>query len=346
MQSVVADSAWRELLDEFRALGGTAENVRLGQGSRGRGLFAEDPSRPVRLRAPDNLLLPREFATFRDGRFRVAAEANFGARESAWIERYENEFSWAAGGRDEPAEFLESAHALPGEVLQKVAAAFEMPFLTRDLTEELIQERFLSSRVISYRNREVVMPIIDLINHGPARGYDCSDGVGVQGVFADEVLVLYTHEDTFGVFRTFGFPAECPWALSLPLTVPTGFGPLSVAREAEEGELIELPGPQQPMRFRVPKVVKEDGEVKLSFLLLGQVNFPRIPRSLYVHAMRGAGLPTADEPFELIQHHNRHYFLEILKDIEALDGAFVRTARAVCRLQLESLSRYFGVRPI
>jgi len=40
-------STWDELVDEFRALGGTLENVRLGHGALGRGLFPIEPGRPL-----------------------------------------------------------------------------------------------------------------------------------------------------------------------------------------------------------------------------------------------------------------------------------------------------------
>ena len=44
-----SDGAWNEMLDEFRALGGVAENIRLGHGVFGRGLFPIDPAKPIRI---------------------------------------------------------------------------------------------------------------------------------------------------------------------------------------------------------------------------------------------------------------------------------------------------------
>ena len=40
---------FEELLAEFRALGGVAENVRLGRGRSGRGIFVVDPGNPRRV---------------------------------------------------------------------------------------------------------------------------------------------------------------------------------------------------------------------------------------------------------------------------------------------------------
>lgn len=45
------------ILDDFRALGGTASNIRLGEGRFGRGLIPTDPNLPVRIHVPENLLV-------------------------------------------------------------------------------------------------------------------------------------------------------------------------------------------------------------------------------------------------------------------------------------------------
>ena len=52
--------AFPGIRDSFLALGGIAENVRYGHGPNGRGLFAVDPERPVRLRVPRSLLFPSD----------------------------------------------------------------------------------------------------------------------------------------------------------------------------------------------------------------------------------------------------------------------------------------------
>jgi hypothetical protein len=45
------------MLTMLRALGGTTENLRLGEGACGRSPFAIDPEREVRLHVPENLLM-------------------------------------------------------------------------------------------------------------------------------------------------------------------------------------------------------------------------------------------------------------------------------------------------
>jgi len=66
---------WDELVEEFRALGGTMDNVRLGHGPLGRGLFVIDPARPFLVRAPENLLVSVSDIVFENGAPKVAAGA-------------------------------------------------------------------------------------------------------------------------------------------------------------------------------------------------------------------------------------------------------------------------------
>jgi len=47
--------AWHDMLTVFRALGGTADNICLRHGERGRGIFPVDPGRPIAIHIPENL---------------------------------------------------------------------------------------------------------------------------------------------------------------------------------------------------------------------------------------------------------------------------------------------------
>ena len=86
------------MLVEFRALGGTADNIRLGRGEFGRGIFPVDPAKPIAIRIPDNLLVAVEDMIFASGVPRVGPDAKTGDREKAWLDRYQEEFAWGGGG--------------------------------------------------------------------------------------------------------------------------------------------------------------------------------------------------------------------------------------------------------
>ena len=104
------------MLTVFRALGGTADNLRLGEGAYGRGLFAIDPENEVRLHVPENLLIPVEDVQFVEGALKVNPEASIGAPERTFFENYQESMSWGAGGRRQALAFIESVDSLPAAI--------------------------------------------------------------------------------------------------------------------------------------------------------------------------------------------------------------------------------------
>jgi len=162
---LTGNAGWLELIEEFRALGGVAENICLGNGERGRGLFPCDPSRPVRLRVPGNLLLPIEDVEFVNNRFCVAASSKMGVAERKWVEHYANEYTWGAGGRAETETFLAEILVLPDHIRETLIKSFGMTFCRSNHSPASVQERFLDSRIITYGGRRVVMPLVELVNH-------------------------------------------------------------------------------------------------------------------------------------------------------------------------------------
>lgn len=337
------ESDWLDLLAEFRRLGGVADNIRLGTGALGRGLFPVDPVRPVALRVPENLLLPIRHAKFRDGQFVVSADAPVGSAERAWLEHYENAFSWGAGGRADTENFLQGLHAMPLAVREKLARSFGMDIALRELSPELVEQRFLHARMISYGNSHVVMPLVEMVNHGQAPTYDFDGGVGVTGNFADEILVRYSDSDTLDFFLIWGFVCETAVAMSLPLTIPAG--PLVIARDTDDGEVIEIAA-RSPFDFRLPRISSEGGKMRLSFLPLGLKGYPRIPKGAFRRVFRDAGMPANDELFELALFMNRTLFLELMRMLEDVEGAMARSLRTMCRMQLETLCYCIGVRDV
>src|SRR4030095_76954 len=109
---------WDGLAEEFCALGGVLENVRLGRGAIGRGLFPIDPGEPVKILVPENLLFPVEELEFVDARLRVKKKGNSPSREDKFFEEYQEAFSGGAGGRSDCEAFLESMAELPEPVCE------------------------------------------------------------------------------------------------------------------------------------------------------------------------------------------------------------------------------------
>jgi hypothetical protein len=325
-------SAWDEMLDEFRALGGTAENIRLGEGALGRGIFTIDPSKPVAIRIPPNLLMEIADAAFENGAFRVRAGSGIGAREKAFLESYEERFSWGGGGREDIAQVFEQAQALPAELRERLRAEFRCGDWFGAVTSKAIEECFLASRCIGWRGRMVVMPIVELANHGDGADYDTANGVSLAGTFAHEVLVRYSRIDSYGLFLNWGFAYPQPQAVSIALGGTIGGARLRIVRDLSE---FHVPG-------RPPRLTNIDGTATLDFLTLGDRLHPRRCRGVFYKLAREAGLGGFEEAFDTIQHANRLHFLKLLAAVEGFEVPIAHTLRRMARHQLEAMSFSFG----
>jgi hypothetical protein len=337
---------WQEMISEFAALGGIADNVCLRQGRYGRGLFPIDRSKPIRVCIPERLLLPLEYVGFIDNQFRVSPQAAIGNRERAFLENYERDFSWGAS-RNHAEELLGMLAEAPANLRELLEIPFGLEPWLAGPTPRAIQERFLYSRVIKFKDKMVVMPIIELANHGHATTYQPEqDRLELSGTFEDEVLVRYTISDPLGIFAQWGFVTGTePFALSVPVRLDRKAGALVVERNLEKfGELVSTDDAGKPPF--VPEVSVEGGTVKLSHMLLGHKNFPRIARGIFYTAMRKAGIQDPAEPFDLIQHINRTLLYRLLELSEGAAPPLATLLRTVARYQLECASNNVGIREL
>jgi hypothetical protein len=332
----VTISTWNELLDEFRALGGIADNVRLGDGIYGRGLFPADPARPVSIHIPESLLIDTADVVFENNVFRVAARARAGAREKAFLENYEKLISWGGGGRAETERIFEQAQALPRELRHELRTEHLCGAWFDDPSERLIQEKFISSRCIGYKGRTVVMPFIDLANHGDSVDYDCSVGIALRGTFSGEVLVRYSDTDSYGMFLAWGFACEQPLAMSVAASGRFGRTALNIRRDFGDFK--------SPRGLWVPEVAAQGDALRLNYLMLGSRQYPRLCKTIFYRMMHERGLTGYEETFDIVQHFNRMHFLKLLAALEDVEGAMAQTLCLMARMQLQALSYSIGVR--
>ena len=329
---------WDEMLDEFRALGGTADNVRLGEGAFGRGLFAHDPSRPVKVHIPDSLLVDIGHVVFENNEFRIAPGAPLGAREKTFLENYQRDFSWGVGRR-ETEDLLQMMHEAPADLRELLRSPFNAGRWLSEPTPQTVQERYLDSRVIHYKAADVVMPIVELANHGHASRYEVGDGVGFGGMFPGEVLVQYQLCDALQIFGKWGFASGSePFALSINLVLEGNLGSLRIARGDVNAEAGRRPF--------FPDVTVEGNQVSLSYLMLGHRNYPRLARGNFYRIMRDAGRSDAEERFDRIQHANRMQFYKLDAASERAAPPLGRLLRSVARSQLEAMSNNVGTREV
>jgi len=334
--------AWDDMLTVFRALGGTADNICLRQGERGRGIFPIDPAKPIAIRIPENLLIKLSDVRFVDGKFRMSPETKATPGEIAFFENYENRFSWGEGGRGEAEKVFEQAQTLPQSLRHKLKAEYPLGDWFDDPTDVLVQRQFLGSRCIAYEDDTVVMPILELVNHDPdskvAGHYGSLDGLSYSGIFSGEVLGRYADIDPIGFFASWGFACPQQQAFSISLGMNQDKSPLRVGRD--------LQSLSQETPFWIPKIIHEEKNVRLEFLMLGNKRYPRMCRGIFNKVTRDMKLPNPEETFDLIREANIRFITKFMSEIEAAEGPMAQTLRRMARYQLEALSSCFGVRDL
>jgi hypothetical protein len=327
---------WNALLAEFRALGGVAENVTLRQGSLGRGVFAVDPAKPVRLFVPPNLLVRGEDSEIRNGRLVVKASSSLDARERAFFDCYQENFSWGAGVFDDLWQKQLAWSELPQNVRDALKAIW--PIKVEDFSqpsEDLCHRRYLNSRVILYRENRVIMPIVELVNHGSnAAEYDRRDGIAVEGIFDEEVLAAYGTDDCWGTAVTHGFCDARNYAHSLPGSFRFADYCIKISRAPYKREHYN--------GFALPIVRVEDDTVRFSFLTLGNVSLPHVPRAIFLHITKNTPIQRPNKLFDIIQHYNRVQLLKFLRGSEGPTTPLAAMLRSAAYQQLETLSRHWG----
>ena len=334
----MSDRAWEELLAEFRALGGTADNVCLRNGVYGRGVFPVDSARPVAIHVPENLLINEDDMVFADGKLRVGPNARVNDRERAWLDRYQEDYAWGGGGGDDARQAVDMAAALPAELRDVLITKYHLASWFQDTTEELVQTRFLRARCINYQDRSVVMPLVELANHGAGNGYDVSNGIALRGTFPGEVYVEYAKLDSFEFFRAWGFATPRPLAFSMPLT-----GSIQSAGLQIKDDFPVMTG---SLRDWIPTIDETADTIALPFLMIGNLKLPRLCRGIFYRLMRDAGYSGFEEAFDIIQHTNRLHFLDLIEAVDDIDLPMARKLRAMALHQLRAMSFCFGVREI
>jgi hypothetical protein len=333
--------AFCNIRDSFLALGGIADNVRYGRGPNGRGLFAIDPAKPVRLSVPRSLLFPTDAVALVDGRLTLSPQAGAGEQEQRFFATYQSALSWAEGGRAEVVDFLDLLDALPERARACLAKDFGLAYLFEPHDEAALLERFVGARHFDFHGTAVLMPVLELCNHS-RHGVDFDvgpDHVGASGQFADgEVLLRYSLADSWQRFVQYGFVCEERAAYSLPIEIRLQSGRLAIGHEPTAGE------PRNG--YVMPRIAVEGERVRLSHLLLGDRDMPHAPRSVFIAAAREAGIGQPAIVFDRIAHINRTAFLKLLAAVEDEDGPAATAIRRLARLQLEAMSCAVGAREI
>jgi hypothetical protein len=330
------------MIEEFRALGGTAVNVLQRVGVYGSGLFPVDSTKPVEIHIPESLLIPAKWVREDGSDLVIDEKSGLDARSRTFFTRYQGIFSWGREGRQDALSWVNQIASLPEGVRRflRDKLGFRVPQENPAAGSALA--RFLSTRCIRYRGEMVLMPVIELINHSPrVPGYEVLDGIRVTGVHADEIFACYSISDSLGRFFDHGFVCDENAAFSLPFVFHDVFGVnLAVRRQITKRQ------GSGGLPFQLPTVENTAEGIVISHLLLGNEFRPRVPRSIFRRILPQFGPEKADEVFDRIRAANIRIFVDFLKEMEGHDTAGCAQLREVTRMQLSGLAGCYGVRDL
>jgi len=323
---------WAEMIADFHRLGGRVQNIFPRGGPRGRGIFPIDPTHHTYLRVPESLLVSVEDIAFEDGRLKVVESAEIGAREREFFERYQNAFSWGGNGRSDSVAFLAGLKSLGPEAISVLERIWGRTIAEDSAASE---QWFLQSRSLHWKGRNVVAPVLDLVNHeySAQRHGEVDNGIAVGGMIPDEVLMRYDEWDPFSMFMRYGFASPEDMAFSMPLI------------RKEEPELVvgnDINLDSKHGALPVPKFMIESGRVALSSLMIGSIKRPRVPKSIFVRILKEAGARNPEEGFDHILHLNRMAFLALLELVETQESRIAASVRKMIRFQLQAISHSYG----
>ena len=325
------------MLQDFRTLGGVADNVRIGTGARGRGIFPIDSTLPISLRIPASLMIGVADTQLRNGELVVRLGAAR-KRETKFFDEYQRAFGWSAGAYDDALAQQRAWHELPEEIVTCLRAICAADVLEKRFdapSPESALSSFGRSRGFHYDGRARFIPVIELVNHqSTANGFVVRDYVGVEGTFPDEVLVSYDQLfDAMSVALSWGFfeEANCANSLGMELGYPDGMQ-LAIGRSFNKNRVSGgLVFPNAEINRNV---------IKLPFLALGNIANPTAPRTVFREVMRPRMTgDEADRIFNGIVDVNNKQLTNLLELASTCDSPVARVLGYAAEHQLKLIAQ-------
>lgn len=327
---------WEKTLDEFRKLGGVADNVILSEGIYGRGLFPKDSNLPVTIEVPKELLLQNEWLKIDEKNEPILSdECDWISEKKKFYLSYLRDFAFTAQVEKEIMEQQTEFSLLPESVISMLRGfGFRISLFQKQNVSSCLEIFKNSRRILLKDNRLVLMPLIELVNHDEKSKitFSFDSGVSIGGKFSNEILINYAMGgDAISMYETYRFSTLKPYAFSGNLAINLGSNVIKIARYTNLYNKID--------KTNIPKVIVQGNEINLSFLVVGSMNDRSSPKKIFLKLMANVGMPVrmADELFDGIVNMNRQFFNNLLKELEPLSGNVVDGLRIMAKNQLMAI---------
>ena len=168
-------------------------------------------------------------------------------------------------------------------------------FLNNAIGFEDIFNRFISTRRINRNDRAWLMPMIELVNHSPRQpSWGMSDeGITVKGTYDDEILVRYSVADPLRRLFQYGFNCKEPHGFSARVQV------------MHRGKTVIIKGAINYKPLSMPNIEINGDTLTINAVMLGSMDQPRVPRSIFRKALTKIEGIEPDELFDQIRQRNQ-----------------------------------------
>ena len=236
------DIGFQSLLDSFVELGGVAENISQTKGDFGRGIFSTDPSRRSKILSPENLLVDRDNIIISSDEIRIKDKSYYSAKECSFLEIYYNNYSWGNSGNIDSANFLKFLESCSEPVTKLLldCGFINQKFLDVYDSADRLLIRFIDERVVGFRNRVVLAPVWEFVNHSSFMPQLRVTSYGVEtppiAPTTKEILFKYSGKNSpLSMWKKYGFACRCIVTYSIPFRISIGSGYTFVSCSGQQG---------------------------------------------------------------------------------------------------------------
>lgn len=323
---------WEETLQRFCTLGGVINNVVMGEGSFGRGLFPKDANLPIKMSIPNALLCPVDWLQIDDqGELHLSSDCDWDAETKSFYLDYQLDYGIGGSLKQELVQNQTELFQLP-ETLKTMLINFGMDKSTfQKPTLQACLDMYKRSRRIIVKDRMLLMPIVELVNHdgNSKKTFIKEPKISMSGKFKNEILINYgLVGDAALMFEGYGFSTPKPYTFSGTLGINVGANMINIARFVTLYKTVE--------KTNMPRVKVEGNVIHLSCLVLGSMNDKSSPKKIFTNLMHSVGMPAtiAANVFDGVVEQNKNFFLHLLEELKPLDGTVVEGLRTMAKNQL------------
>jgi len=325
-----------EILEEFRILGGVADNIALRKGIYGNGIYPQNTKKAIQIVTPSHLLISANLLYLdRNNQIKVKEKTSIAPKIIDFFEKYQRFFGWGNGAETEFDLYHKELRLLPKKIRQYlILLGWSDADFDKKKPKDYLNQYFIS-RQIRVGNESKIMPILDLINHSPTGiVYTADNGVSVQGRFDAEVLTCYHGSfDAFHFYKNYRIAAPSSVVLSCDVKVKVpNIGLINISRFDSILEKIS--------DVIIPKILKKDTEIRISFLRLTDKTTNATAKQVFAEQMQKFNIPLtiADQIFDGLIEHNRQTLTELLNECKTCNSKIARELEVIALNQLTLLS--------